>query len=341
MNAGAFRLLLAIVVVLHHSLGFFGYGTAAVYLFFVLSGYWTARMWDQKYSKYRHGLMVFYLSRWMRIVPVLITTLLLAWISAASFPKSLSPEFHNALQSFEWWLHQLFLVTITIPGIGLGPTWSLAVEMQFYLLLPLLLLLWLPAKINRVPFYVVFAFTGMAFLWFGASPMSGNVFIFLSFFWLGINRWRNPNFLRKKFWLIGGAALFLTSVSVIYSVPEWRNMLTNYSSDRTSQATAIHGVLFYILAIFLVPVALDSVGNGGSALDRWFGNLSYPLYLFHMIPIGLCYSYRKDLPLPEVVTLGISWLLSVIGSILILQLVDRPFENLRASVIKKFGSSRR
>jgi peptidoglycan/LPS O-acetylase OafA/YrhL len=61
---GAFRLLLALAVLVHHSVGFIACGAPAVYLFFVLSGYWVTLLWDRKYSGLAHPYLVFWSSRW-------------------------------------------------------------------------------------------------------------------------------------------------------------------------------------------------------------------------------------------------------------------------------------
>ena len=45
-SPGTFRLLLALLVVLDHFTGIM-VGRAAVYLFFVLSGFWIHRMWTE------------------------------------------------------------------------------------------------------------------------------------------------------------------------------------------------------------------------------------------------------------------------------------------------------
>ncbi len=52
---GQFRLLLAFAVVLSH-ISNFDVGRLAVMLFFALSGYWTARIWEEKFEARRIGL---------------------------------------------------------------------------------------------------------------------------------------------------------------------------------------------------------------------------------------------------------------------------------------------
>src|SRR5687768_1766047 len=64
---GAFRLLLALMVVVSH-LTRFDIGRLAVLLFFFLSGYWTAQIWAAKFAG--RDWKAFYASRWLRIAPL-------------------------------------------------------------------------------------------------------------------------------------------------------------------------------------------------------------------------------------------------------------------------------
>jgi len=117
---GAFRLTLAFAVVVSH-VSAIEIGRLAVLLFFYLSGYWTSRIWREKFGESR--LWRYYLSRYWRIAPLF----LIASIAAALVRH--------------WPLHP---VNFTLLGIGsthddpTGVSWSLDVELQFYLLLPLL-----------------------------------------------------------------------------------------------------------------------------------------------------------------------------------------------------------
>jgi peptidoglycan/LPS O-acetylase OafA/YrhL len=70
LGPGAFRLILALAVVLHHCTRFFPFGTVAVYVFFILSGYWVTRMWEERYSTSQNAYSLFVLSRSLRIFPL-------------------------------------------------------------------------------------------------------------------------------------------------------------------------------------------------------------------------------------------------------------------------------
>jgi len=78
MSPDLFRNVLAMTVFAHH-LTRFSIGNMAVYIFFVLSGYWIARMWVGRYAKSERPFSTFYLSRSLRLIPTL------CWSTSSQF----------------------------------------------------------------------------------------------------------------------------------------------------------------------------------------------------------------------------------------------------------------
>jgi peptidoglycan/LPS O-acetylase OafA/YrhL len=119
---------------------------SGVDLFFVLSGFLLGGiLLDAKTSP--QYFKTFYARRAYRILPVYGLTLILFWILAAVWKVSSN---NVSLQwlfsgSFPWYIYatltQNFAMTLggTLGPAWLGPTWSLAVEEQFYLTLPLMI----------------------------------------------------------------------------------------------------------------------------------------------------------------------------------------------------------
>lgn len=111
-------------------------GWTGVQLFFVLSGFLiTGILLDQKGSP--HQFRNFFLRRILRIFPLYYTTLLLIFVvlPALGLAGVFGTE-HETRQIWYW----TFLANWSIPAIGGPPAlshfWSLAVEEQFYLLWP-------------------------------------------------------------------------------------------------------------------------------------------------------------------------------------------------------------
>ena len=115
---GGFRLLLAAAVLASH-LSSLDIGRLAVMLFFYLSGYWTALIWRQKFAG--SALLRFYAARYLRVWPLFFLVTV-----AAGLARNLPLHVEN-------WI--LFGVGSTHRD-PTGVSWSLDVEVQFYLLLP-------------------------------------------------------------------------------------------------------------------------------------------------------------------------------------------------------------
>src|SRR5436309_502100 len=134
---GAFRLFLALLVVLNHSTPL-RLGTWAVGLFFCLSGFWIAEMWSSKYSQMPHPYWEFIVSRWWRLAPVLFATTLLA---ICAMRGGLIGGDTGVSSKIAWWCTQPPIAGSTVAGTMLPPVWSLDVEMKFYFAAPIIFIL--------------------------------------------------------------------------------------------------------------------------------------------------------------------------------------------------------
>src|SRR5262249_36145388 len=74
-----------------------------------------------------------------------------------------------------------------------------------------------------------------------------------------------------------------------------------------------------------IAIATPFVFNAFKSIeaDRWLGDLSYPIYLTHLVVIGIVLTY--DLPLPIWVALAATLALSIA----LLVLVDQPIDRWR------------
>jgi len=147
-------LAISAVVLYHLHLGTFTGGFLGVDLFFVLSGFLiTSLLIEEQLVEGKTDLLAFWIRRFKRLIPalfVLILALLViidlhSYFSGSATNSPLNPRFFrgDAISSIffvmNW--HAIHLVTSLQSGLFprlLWPTWSLAVEEQFYLLWPLL-----------------------------------------------------------------------------------------------------------------------------------------------------------------------------------------------------------
>src|ERR1039457_628074 len=98
---GLFRLSLAFVVFVSHCTRL-ELGSAAVYLFFMLSGFWVRQMWSKEYAPTTAPYRTFIISRLWRLLPVHYIALLMLiplqyFLWGGILPMAGWPEIHFAL----------------------------------------------------------------------------------------------------------------------------------------------------------------------------------------------------------------------------------------------------
>ena len=274
---GLLRFFLASLVLLSHmgiSIAGLNPGVSAVIVFYMLAGHVVSQLWTRRPL---HGsYQWFYQDRLWRIVPLYLFALAFAialWgFGAHSYFISSSPELSD-------WLANLLIIplnyyvytgqdTFTL----LPPTWSLGVELQFYLLVPFLL--------NRPRFAVGAALLSFAVFTlaqcgvlntdvFGYRLLAGVGFVFLAGTLLG-----KPDRLSQS----GLALLWLCSV--IYGT--WLVSGEHHLPYNTEVALGV------VLGLPLLVVFQGFPRQGlWQTLQRRAGELSYGVFLLHFPCIWL------------------------------------------------------
>ncbi|MCO7126037.1 acetyltransferase [Sporolactobacillus shoreicorticis] len=150
---------LAIIGVVFYHLGIpmFGGGLLGVSLFFVLSGYLITDLLNFEWaSKGKIDLKTFWLHRIRRLLPALITTVSILFLWVGFFNPRLFVTFKgDALAALfyvcNWWYvfhQQSYFASYAHPSLLLH-FWSLAVEEQFYLIWPIVLIFCLRRNNSR------------------------------------------------------------------------------------------------------------------------------------------------------------------------------------------------
>ena len=145
-----------------HGIGVFYVGWVAVIAFFVLSGYLIGRLIIEKHHA-GNFLRVFYLRRICRMFPsyILVSAVLL-WLGArlADRPWMAGPP---PLPAWSYFVFGQNFFMLTRGSVGLhwiAPTWTLALEEQFYILAPFLFLL--TPRRRWIPMLTVLCLGGLA-----------------------------------------------------------------------------------------------------------------------------------------------------------------------------------
>ena len=152
---------IAILIVLGAHTGVPGFadggGGAGVTLFFVLSGYLiTSLLLAEKAKTVRVDLRAFYIRRALRLFPALAATLVVVTFLAVAglMPQAAKEGVDYRVVVLGVICYVVNWVAVAGQSIGmLGHAWSLAVEEQFYIVWPTLLLLGL--RLGRTPLVLV------------------------------------------------------------------------------------------------------------------------------------------------------------------------------------------
>lgn len=314
-------------------LGIFVFHTLAIPLtwagvdqFFVLSGFVITRnlLWMRGAAPAGQALAVFYQHRLLRIVPPYLLALLLVAL-LQPFPAAELPWYLLFASNIRDVLHP------PIKGQLLA-FWSIAVEQQFYLLWPWLVL-YLPAR--RLPAAILAVIlVAVASRW-ALTPVSGDAVYRLTLCrgdLLGLGAllawverrdatWFQRNLRLSRFVLAGSAGLFAW---LAWRVPE-------FALERNS-------VLYNTLGYALEATAFASLlaiarGDGVSAWHRllvaaplrYLGRISYVAYLVHILVRDVVHRWQ----LPGVVAVPLTLAMTIAVAAFSWQALEQPLQRLR------------
>lgn len=322
---GFLRLILAALVLVQH-FSSLDYGGWAVFVFFILSGYWVSRMFMGKYRHGRAPWRSFVLNRYLRLLPVYLACLGIA-ATAYSYAQML-PDF---ARSPAWWLRALPIVGSFGQPLLVGPFWSLDIEFQFYLIAPLLVVLMHQLPLRQATLATaVFALASVGFCFAGwteiASAKPKIVLYFLGFFLGGIAIHRLGYAAGRRAAILSATALVACAASLT-AYPGTRGI---FVALLDAKLLALNPGISAIGAFVSLPLVSYLVARKSSPLDLHFGNFSYALYAFHIVPSTIYYALYGHLPSSmRHGPLAVAFTAAIAGSLLVYLFIDRPFENLR------------
>jgi len=316
---GRLRLVLALLVVVSH-LSSLGVGRPAVFAFFVLSGYWVMKMYAEKYIKYG-DVSVFYLSRFLRIFgPYFFAYLAFLVLSAAFLTE---PELSK--------VYGLAVFGVASTGYDiLGVSWSLDIELQFYLLVPLFFLLLAAFDGSRAKGIALLTACLLLapFGWYLQLEHGiWTVCSYLPSFAIGAAIWAYDWRPSKRMAYLS-LALFVAVGAASMIWEETRPLLIK--SGEHSAEVDWFGIAWTAL---LAPFFAYNVAQPSSKNDQHAGNLSYALYITHW-PVVAAFAYWFG-PI-DAVEKGATFATIVAVTAVFYVLIDRPCENFR-----KFAVARR
>lgn len=324
---GLRALAVAAVVLFHYRVPGFSGGFVGVDVFFVISGYLITGLILKETGEGRFFLRQFYERRIRRIFPALfamlaaatvVAALLFFPVSFAHFGKSLLATAFFA-SNFEFW-HEAGYFDVGADQKPLLHLWSIAVEEQFYLFVPALLLLLGRGSRARLRFAVggIFAASLACSIWSSRhAPVAG-------YYLLPSRMWE----------LMLGASLAADALAIpaILKVNETAGAfglgLIGYAVFNFSHTTPFPGAAALIPC---VGTALIIAAGERATCNRWLtarplvfvGLISYSLYLWHwpVYVFARAILFRAPTPLETTLLIALSFVLAVLSW----RFVEQPF----------------
>ena len=325
------------VVLYHLGISWIPGGFLGVDLFFVISGYVITRLiLDSINQSSALDLRAFYAARLRRIYPgflfMVICTIIFIGVWAPEAIKRFLSDLPYALTgSINWLLvarHQDYFETVGRPPL-LQHTWSLAVELQFYLIWPIILLTVLKyfGKKNIARIALIIAMVSgttlffvslqldqsnaqqISHIYFGTDTHSLGLFLgsALAVSWIPQNL--SADIEKRAQDVIDGIGVvgLLGLISTFLFIEE-----TNASLYRI--AFPLAGIFGCLVLISLVHPASRFAPIISTAPFRWIGQRSYGIYIWHWVIF--------QVTRPSVDLSGQTWALYLARVLLVLALAD-------------------
>jgi peptidoglycan/LPS O-acetylase OafA/YrhL len=332
------------LVLMHHAVAFLvpdGVGRivpggfVGVDLFFVLSGFLiTSLLLEESLETGTVCVKNFYARRGLRLLPALVAVLLATSLDGVIHRTPVGNVLITDAIVFFYSANWFKTFGTDVPH--LGHTWSLAVEEQFYLVWPWLLVLALRRRLHprRAAIYllggILMSAVIRAFLWSQAGGDYERVYFrtdaradallvgaFLALVWR--SRWRAGVHIAR--------ALQLTAILILAGVAIFLEVHSNWLMYGGFTVVAIASAILIATVLDGSPwhSSLVAAFLGLSVLTH-VGRISYGLYLWH-VPV---YVFVKRLHAPAPLAAFVGVAATFIVAELSMRLVERPFLRLKS-----------
>jgi peptidoglycan/LPS O-acetylase OafA/YrhL len=270
------------------------WGVTGVDLFFVLSGFLiTGILYDAKYRP--HYFRNFYARRVLRIFPLYYAFLFLALVIIPMLGGAATAFLGSMHSGQTTWTYWVYLSNFTLgkaanrgPAAWLDTTWSLAIEEQFYIVWPLIVLplgrRWMMLMCGLVisaafVMRVIFAQTGADWMIVYTNPFCRmDALAIGGLIALAVRDPAGIVIVRRLAW----PTMFVAVLGLLYIFhrQDWRMWTAGFGL--VTGYTAVAMLYASLLAVLITRPCHLLRGVLGSAVLRMFGRYSYAIYLFHL-----------------------------------------------------------
>ncbi|MBW4691883.1 MAG: acyltransferase [Lyngbya sp. HA4199-MV5] len=305
-------------------------GQGAVAFFFMITGF---LFWSKMIVKPSFNLKQFYLKRALRVLPaywfsLALIVLIVLIVSQFSLKVSL-PRFLIQLSS---WIvcgiygfsnvntEQLFpdLNYSSVGLINASVQWTLTYELQFYLLLPLLV--WLVKPWRFLALFLGLLTCSLLIPYVPLLTVRGFLFGMAAAYL--VKKFEPKNWLSKR-WVSLGILLLLAAIPLLITPPYIESM---------------KAIVLIFIAFVCIASGNDLFGLLTASASKYLGTISYSVYLLHGIVlfcvlrlVNLIYPIQGMNPLNFWILAGVCGLLTIGLSGITYRYIEYPFLRLKPS----------
>ena len=211
------------------------------------------------------------------------------------------------------------------------PAWSLGLEMQFYVVAPILI--YLVRKLDSRLFFAILFLLSLAASFSAIDLISLTVIPYLIYFAIGMLIWLYKPMVSNKL-LIISLILIALVISTHYLLPYLRHAIL----IKDTMIGNVKYIYYFssILPFLFIPLIIFSLAQKSDKTDRNLGDLSFTIYLFHWIPFSIYNDFFSGSPNNIRVPAFIAYLIILIlGSWVIYIFFEKRVEIFRKMILGK------
>jgi peptidoglycan/LPS O-acetylase OafA/YrhL len=273
--------------------GIFSLFNTGVHMFFVITGYVFARMF---YSENKIAVIPFLTRRFFRIYPLYVCSLIAYLLLKLAFPEG--PGAAAQPSAYLYFVRHLFFLETTRSYHEMfyftGVYWSLPVEVEYYLLLPLLVYVHRKVSYSLVLIFIA-SHSFILLIRYNLTEgvfdiyriVNGHIIGYICEFIIGIALYNLVNRYRK----INKTLMFGIGMSLL-AVVYWHYTMYDEKIKNSSYIFIVYfgkticslGYAFILYPFLSLPIRNNSLF---ALFSSFMGNISYGIYLFHHFSIML------------------------------------------------------
>jgi hypothetical protein len=259
-------------------------GDLGVDLFFVISGFLIGTIiFKEIRTSEKFNFKRFYVRRFLRLSPVYIFAIFLNLYFLKDFGQD---------DLLKYWPNLLYINNY-VSNAPMGWTWSLAIEEQFYIVVPFLLVFIFPKFKNKALFFILLSAISISLSWYYVYVLKQYRLPFnLTFFTKDWMAWFESYYMVTHLRYIGLLLGVATAYVNVYKTIELKNIFDN-KARLVTIVSFISLIGFFVISFTPVgewmPMKTSIFYNLNIHVGRWYEILTRPLFsLFVAVIIIAC-----------------------------------------------------